>query len=712
MTETIDSKLFEQVEGYFLPEGGARSAVEQLAYLLHAFIHAKALKSRLDGFISLQRWTTSGGPSPTWNTTRLESLLALMEAKDELRTAFQNGVRQILTEIRSVDMFAEAGLHPRARLWSEATRRMIAKLLPPAGDDRDLAQFVTRIYSSGESIQRLLTMPDAIFRRIARVLSPADDPSAWQKQKEDLTQSLRLLGVHVAGIGLSAALRARSHPCRIEDSPFYRLDRAGVGLIEQGGGPPELQRWRREVHSCRREIEYVHARLEDAGVSTALVFDLGTIERGLTRMESIVQVLFVAEPGQSIDATKRLLDDVMNARRADMSIRELFRENSSLLARKIVERTGKAGEHYIANSRREYRKIWTASIGGGLLTVFTAAMKLRITGAHFPPFVDGVAAGTNYAVSFLVLHHLHLALATKQPSVTAATFAGIVRTTHGQARLEKLAEFISRITRSQLASVMGNLLAVGIGCVAFELLWGLLFSRPFLEISNAEYVYRTLDPLTSGTVIFAALTGMILWVSALAGGWFENYSAFIQLPKAIAQHPWPRVLGKERMKGLAASVDANLSSWTTCVVLGYLLGFTPAVGRFFGIPLDVRHVTLSFGTLALAAASFGRDWLHRGWFLYTILGIAITFVMNLGVSFSIAAYVAMKAYGVPKKDQLEVLWFTAKKFLKSPGQFLLPPGKESALDEGQGVLQPVGAELPEVAGPSKAALPDQTSSLH
>src|ERR1700749_3305980 len=120
MTETIDSKLFEQVEGDFLPEGVAGSAGEQLAYPLHAFIHAKALKSRLDGFISLQRWTTSGGPSPTWNTTRLESLLSLMEAKEELRTAFQSGVRQILTEIRSVDLFAEAGLHPRARLWSEA----------------------------------------------------------------------------------------------------------------------------------------------------------------------------------------------------------------------------------------------------------------------------------------------------------------------------------------------------------------------------------------------------------------------------------------------------------------------------------------------------------------------------------------------------------------------------------------------------------------
>ena len=57
------------------------------------------------------------------------------------------------------------------------------------------------------------------------------------------------------------------------------------------------------------------------------------------------------------------------------------------------------------------------------------------------------------------------------------------------------------------------------------------------------------------------------------------------------------------------------------------------MGEFLGIPLDVRHVTLNTGTLALAAASFGHDWLYRGWFFRTLYGIAVTFALNLGVSF-------------------------------------------------------------------------------
>ena len=666
---------------FFPAKKRAPRSVESLASFLNDFIYAPDLPSRLNAFIELREWTTHSTPSPLGgDINRLETVLALMEARSELRTQFQQAVREILTEIRSVDLFAEAGLHPREGLWSEAARRLIEEVLPSARDDTDLAKFAYRLYPTSTAIQRLVTLPDETFERMVRLLSPVSDVGAWAKQREDLTQAFRLLSVHVVGIGLSPGLRARSHAGTIDESPFYQLQQTSCELVRLDGAAPLLEEWRRQVQRCRDEMEFVHQRMEDTGVSTALVFDMGTIERALARMESIAGVLFVAEPHQAIAAVKRLLDDVMNARREDLSLRALFRQNAALIARKVVERTGKAGEPYIANTRREYQAIWRASLGGGLLTVLTAAIKMRIVEAHFPPFVEAMAAGTNYAVSFLVLQHFHLALATKQPSVTAATFAGIVRSSGGQARLEKLAEFISRITRSQLASAAGNLLAVCLGCIVFAKLWALVFQQPYLDIPSAEHVYQTLDPLASGTMIYAALTGVILWVSALAGGWFENFATFNRVPEAIAQHPLGRKLGSARMERLAEAVDANLSGWTTSIVLGYLLGFVPAIGEFFGIPLDVRHVTLSTGTLALAAATFGRDWLYRGWFLYTVLGISVTFVLNLGVSFSIAAAVAMKAYGVSRRERMRLMRYTLSSFLRSPRRFLIPSPKMWSLE--------------------------------
>ena len=598
-----------------------------------------------------------------------------MESQRELRVQFQQGVREILTEVRSVELFAEAGVHPREGLWSEALRRLMEELLPSAREDTDLSKLVFRIYPTGKAIDRLIALPDDTFERMARMISPVNDTDAWAKQREDLTQAFHLLGVHVAGIGLSPGLRARSHPWAIEESPFYQLQQTTGELVREGGAATALERWRSKVQRCRDEMEYVHQRMEDTGVSTSLVFDMGTMERAIARMGRIAEVLFVAEQPHLVAAVKSPLDDVMNARRDDMSLRALFRENSLLLAHKVVKRTGKTGEHYIANSRREYRDLWRASLGGGLLTVVTAAVKMRIVEAHFPPFVEGMAAGTNYAVSFILLQHLHLALTTKQPSATAATIAGIVRTTRGRARLEEVAEFISRVTRSQLVSAAGNLLAVCVGCIVFARLWVLVFSRPYLETPSAGHVYETLNPLGSGTMIYAVLTGVILWISALAGGWFENFATFNHVSAAIAHHPVGGRLGRERMKRLAETVDVNLSGWTTSILLGYLLGFVPEMGTFLGIPLDVRHVTLSTGTLALAASSLGRDWLYRGWFIHTIFGILATFVLNLGVSFSIAASVALKAYGVPRRDQLRLMRYTVASFLRSPRRFLMTQAK-------------------------------------
>jgi site-specific recombinase len=216
------------------------------------------------------------------------------------------------------------------------------------------------------------------------------------------------------------------------------------------------------------------------------------------------------------------------------------------------------------------------------------------------------------------------------------------------------------------------LLTVALGAILFAGIWSRLFAKPYLGPSSARYVYESLNPLASGTGLYAALTGVILWISALAGGWVENFATYNRVGEAIADHPLGRRFGIDRMKRVANSFERNISGWGTSVVLGYLLGFIPLLGRFFGIPLDVRHVTLSTGTLALAAASLGKEWLYRGWFIHTLFGIAVIFVLNLGVSFGIASWVALRAYDVPYSDQLQLLGYVVKSFFRSPWRFLYP----------------------------------------
>jgi sugar (pentulose or hexulose) kinase len=97
--------------------------------------------------------------------------------------------------------------------------------------------------------------------------------------------------------------------------------------------------------------------------------------------------------------------------------------------------------------------------------------------------------GTNYAISFILLQVFGLALATKQPSATAATFAGIVRNNPGNASWSKISDFTARISRTQLAAAIGNVIAVCIGAVALERLWRVMFAKSYLPEESARHVY-------------------------------------------------------------------------------------------------------------------------------------------------------------------------------------------------------------------------------
>src|SRR5208283_4480222 len=180
--------------------------------------------------------------------------------------------------------------------------------------------------------------------------------------------------------------------------------------------------------------------------------------------------------------------------------------------------------------------MWKAALGGGLLTVGTAVIKMYVTHAGFRPFVEGSLAGFNYAVSFVLLQILGLALATKQPSMTGAALAQIVLRCQENDNDDELVSYIARIFRTQLAAALGNIFAVAVGAVGLGYLWHVMFGAPLLDHESAEYALTSLNPIATGTIFYAALTGVVLWLSSLVGGWIENWAVYHRLPEAIAEH--------------------------------------------------------------------------------------------------------------------------------------------------------------------------------
>ena len=110
----------------------------------------------------------------------------------------------------------------------------------------------------------------------------------------------------------------------------------------------------------------------------------------------------------------------------------------------------------------------------------------------------------------------------------------------------------------------------------------------------------------SAAPFYAAFTGVLLWISAVIAGWFENWATFRRLPEAVARSPRiVSLLGPERAVRAARVIEDNVAALGGNVSLGILLGMEPVIATFFGLPLEVRHVTLSTGQLALASWSYG-----------------------------------------------------------------------------------------------------------
>ncbi|ALA57758.1 hypothetical protein [Nitrospira moscoviensis] len=678
----------EQVLAYFGPSAVGNDTRQALAEHLERFVGAQTLGDRLDAWLRLIHWTRVGtsrslqvlAARMRWREAFLywELLLDVLEQVSAVRAAVQAAVGRIIEETDAVTLIGEAGVPCDRGFLGECGDRILHKLLPAVRNDRDLTHLLQRQYRSWVEVRWFAQLSPRLFARIVEALFPRLDPS-FSPLSRAFADGFRLLAIRVQAQGLSEKLRARSRrPSSILESAFYRLAQLSERLVDQwqaGLAVADLAAaWRVEAADCQNEIRWIRRQLETAGVSVDIVYGLEVLQHCLRRMGAMVDVMAARDPLEQAAAVHAFLSILIEASLHEGSLAHLVEANTRLLHRKIVDRSGVAGEHYIARDLLEYRHIWVAAAGGGVLTAFTAAGKMFIYALGLAPFLAGFGYGLNYAASFVLMQTFGLMLATKQPAMTAATLATIMREQPGSARLDDIVELITKISHSQIAAAVSNVVVVSVAAYALDAGWRLVTGRPILNLQDAAHVYETLSPLDSGTVIFAALTGVILWLSSLAGGWIENWAVYHRLPSALAEHAWGgRVFGPERVRRWADGVARNIAGWGTNVSLGMMLGMTPAIGAFFGLPLDVRHVTLSSGTLALASASLDVEWYREGWFLKAVAGVCVMFVLNLGVSFVLSLITALRAYEFPRSEAVELLKRLLRRLLLSPRDFILPP---------------------------------------
>lgn len=645
----------------------ARSASHQL-YALLAMADAHATHAqRNEWLIELTHWIHRGGdlqpeggvPAPGLRHfrehARLRYLLQVLDRNPRWKANVAGILRALLRECDSISLLCDAGMPVHSALFGALVERVQQSLIPPAPNRRELSALFILMFPSKVKVEWIEAIPPDLLDRLRELFDhgAAHDQGRTSSFSIDLLAALHNLACQISSTGMSQMVRSRlgDSDARMaaESQPFFRLMRAMLAVetahhaVEEGADSGQLLR---EVNYLRVLLDQCHIAIDDVfvnlyrnGVSVDIVFQMQRMRLRIARAEHLLDAWMAPDDTR---AMARLTAELVKANQESQSVAYLLSSNLSLLARKVVETNADTGEHYIARDRKEYLRMLRMAAGGGIVTVMTVCMKFAISGASLPAFFDGLLAGMNYSASFLLIHFLRFSLATKQPAMTAPTLARELDAAGTPEGMDRFVTSVLALIRTQAAAVFGNVMAVFPICLGVALLWHTLFQS---DIMSPEKAHATLlsFSLLGPTPVYAALTGVLLWASSLMAGWADNWFVLHRVGDAMEFNRRLRqTLGVAGAARLAAFWRTNVAGVAGNISLGLMLGLVPALLHAVAFSFEVRHVTLSAGSIGLAVGVLVEP-LRSPELWWAVAGVCSMAVLNVAVSFAFAFHMALRS---------------------------------------------------------------------
>ncbi|MDB5944074.1 MAG: putative rane protein [Ramlibacter sp.] len=618
------------------------------------------------------------GSSPQAAASRVRLFLDALDARPQLQERVRQWWQVLAETVDATALLADFGFAPRMAFISEFNERLRQKLLPATPETTDSAELFSLAMPRADDAAWVTALDADTLQRLASLIttsSPVTGLSLWQ---HELLEAINYCASQVRSTGFAAELRQRmSAPAR-EMQPFHELtadvESFRAAFVATPREPPALEaaaaRLRERLEACRQAAASVYPHLNEHGISVGLVFLLRQLRERVLRIRELMDCLISAAPQAS---TARLVSRLAAMGHERRSLRALFAANSSLLAAKVTERSAEAGEHYITRTPAEYRQMLWKAAGGGAATAVTTFLKFALATLGMAAFWGGFWAGVMYAASFVFIQLMHWTLATKQPAMTAPAMAAKLKDLSAAQAVEEFVDEVANLMRSQVAAVLGNVGMVAPCVLLLSYLIAVVSGAPMISPTDADHVFASLHLLNPLTLIFAAFTGVLLFASSLIAGWTENWFVLHRLDSAIRYNPRiTAVLGPGRSSRWADFLRMHVSGFASNISLGMMLGLVPPVLAFFGLGLEARHVTLSTGQLAAAAAAYGPQALRMPELWWCVAAIPLIGMLNLGVSFYFAFRLALRAHSVVGADRRRIRQAIWARLRSRPASFLLP----------------------------------------
>ena len=629
--------------------------------------------------IALLDWVRGKSDAqPGAAASRVRLLLDALDARPEARERVRAWWLVLANTVDGAVWLADFGFAARMAFLSELNERMRQKFLPATPETSDSAELFSLAMPHPRDAAWIAALDADTLARLAQLLTTASPVPGLTHWQHEVLEAINYCASQISAAGFSAGLRQRmSTPAR-EMQPFHDLA-MDVQAFRSAfiATPREAEavdaaaaRLRERLEACRAAAASVYPHLNEHGISVGLVFMLRQLRERLLRVRELMDCLLAAEPTAS---AARLVGRLAALGRERRSLRALLAANSSLLAAKVAERSAETGEHYITRTPAEYRGMLAQAAGGGAATAITTLAKFALGALALGAFWAGFWAGAMYAASFVFIQLMHWTLATKQPAMTAPAMAAKLKDLSSLAKVEEFVDEVAYLVRSQAAAVVGpvGMVVPCVLAISLAMQWGL--GHPMIDRVEADHVFHTLHLLNPTTLLFAACTGVLLFVSSLIAGWTENWFVLHRLDSAMRYNPRiTAALGTARADRWASFMRRNISGFASNISLGFMLGLVPPVLAFLSIGLEARHVTLSSGQLAAAAAAYGLDALTMPELWWCAAGIPLIGMLNLVVSFFLAFRLALRAHNVSGVDRIRIRSAVLARCRRRPASFFLP----------------------------------------
>jgi len=584
---------------------------------------------------------------------RTETLSRLTEAIDNHpdREAIHSALQEFWSHHSYVRVISEAGLPDEAFLLRELLARALRHLLPVDEVDGDLYVLMDSLNLKESDARWLASLPDSLVASWADIFWPS---------RSSIVASCKILALRATNIALSRDLIEFADDENITKSSFFNLP----ALVEHVARHPEdFHRWEEQRTACEAQLQSVNRVLSEKGSSADLIFRVRLLRSLLGRIQ---QVISLEQPGSD---ARKLSIVIVHGFASQRRIRTVLSASTRRLARSVVERTGRSGEHYIAGSLAQWKVMGLGAVAAGVITSFTALFKYTLSSAIHAPLLLAFAHSMNYVVSFLLMQAGGFLLASKMPAATAATLVDAME----DPRKDHMAS-LQAISDTQFIVTVSNLLGAIPVSILIDRIFNAVTGHPFLTAAEADHGVHMLFPHTSMTIIFAIVTGVLLWLSSLATGWTANYLALHRMATAISNSLRIRDrLGPKWAAVLANWVRHHAPGSIGFIVLGFLLGAVPIIFELFGIPLEVRHVTLAAASLGYALDGghlYGQ--LHWHEMILALSGIAMVGFLNIFTSFALSFLLAVRARNIGEAQSRRFLREVGRELLANPLAFLLP----------------------------------------